>query len=425
MNMNTSGNHTAIIFSNGVYLVNSLKFSSTKGNYGESIVMLGAPVAQGISNRNVQTQSVPRGTVIRTNQSSGVLLTVTGDASAILTPVRIDDIWFQGPQVNQDGKILSATGDGLVFTRTTGAGCALKLNNVVVTGFGRGTGVTMHYVENSVINNLVVNYNGTGLLLRDATNANVFNYLEAQDNYEYGVVIRDGVLGNSFNGGLIQGNKKSGLTIHSGNANVFTGWYFESNNYTNAPNRHALQINSVDNRAPVDTTSFVGCYFSSPKDTILIDASIFNVSGIEFTNCKQKSSTLTITGTRFSRMKISGLMNLIDPGFFVSTDFWRDWTPRVSGGAGGVVKGRARRNGGRMEIWLQAYGTTVSGTALSIPAFGHMATSYKYPLLVNRLGGPADKEYAFVDAADGLIHIKGLAAGPVNLHLSGFYEVYP
>ena len=375
--------YTPLYFPEGTYLVNGqLTFFSDKfpPDYVPSLRMYG----EGISNiTNPDVQPDTGGTVIKTTATSGTLFTATGNQAGLCF-IDIENIQFVGPdRMDATGPV--TTVNGLVFTSTVGIGCSLRINNVTVSGFG-GTGVRFQNVENSLISALTVNYCNIGILNTGATNANVFNYLEVQENFTAGLKIESGI-GNSYLTPLIQGNKKTGLWMQGAESTSFVAPYFEGNNYTLDSNSYSIYIrNPGDGVTLVNNVSFYNAIVNSnatgTNAGVYIDASggnAYTIDSLNFIACRCRQNTtpnMTIVGPYIANSTVDGGFSLsLTGGATVTTNNWINWTPTIgnaTANAGATSKFKYRQRGNLIELYVELdnYNVTSNGEiTVSPPTF--------------------------------------------------------
>lgn len=422
-----------IYFPPGVYLVtDDLEFNCTNANpnFVGALKIIGGGVS-GATNPDVVPYT--GGTFIKTTKTSGTLLECSGNSTAGLTMIQISDIHFLGPDpMASTGPVTN--GDGLVFSTGIGYGTQLRLDNVIVSGFGR-YGCWMQNVENSLISRLVCNYNKVGLTLVDATNANVFNYIECQENYEYGLDYRSG-MGNTFSSPLIQGNKQTGLYMRGAESCIFTAPYFESNNYLQSAGCYDIYVkNPGDGVYYNNTITFTNTVINGDDGGIYVDSSgtsANTISNLVFDNCRNRNNTnpnTTFAGDHFSNCSITNStgFKLSDVNCLVTTDFWRDWTATIGNASGGNYVAKFRKRGDAYEIYLllNVYTVTTTGYVSVTPpiTFAHNSALATYAA-----GSPAAE--AHYDANLNKIIIRKADASDftggaiITLEITGLVPIY-
>jgi hypothetical protein len=422
-----------IYFPPGVYLVtDDLEFNSTNANpnFVASIKIIGGGVS-GATNPDVVPYT--GGTFIKTTKTTGTLLEFSGSSISGLTMIQISDIHFLGPDpMTITGPITS--GDGLVFSTSNGYGTQLRIDNVIVSGFGR-YGCYMQNVENSLISRLVCNYNGAGLTLIEATNANVFNYIECQENYNYGLDYRAGA-GNTFSSPLIQGNKQTGLLMRGAESVIFTAPYFESNNYKQTAGCYDILIRNVgDGISFNNTITFTNTVINGQNGGVYVDSSgaaAYAIGNVVFDNCRSRNNdvpNVTFNGARFANCSITNStgFSLLDTDCVVTTDSWRDWTPVIGNASGGIYVTKFRKRGNAYEYYIILNSYTVTANSY-ISVTPPVVTAYNSALAAfNATGQTAQAHYS---ASLGKITINTSASGPftigdvVTLEITGLVPVY-
>jgi hypothetical protein len=419
LNLNLT-TYRPIYFPVGVYLVASpLTFLVPAVNpntdYVPCLTMFGDN-AGAVTNPDVVDNT--QGSIIKTTMTSGTFFNVESIPSALLTPVQLSNLQFLGPdRVDPTGP--TTTVNGLRFSipsSGTSSGVKMRLDNVCVSGFG-GTGVELNWVENSLISALTCNYCGIGLLLKGATNANVFNYLEVQENWTAGLKIETGI-GNSFLTPLIQGNKKTGLWIQGAESTAFVAPYFEGNNYVLDANSYSIYVrNPGDGITLVNnvtiSNAIVNTNNSGTNNEVYVDSNggnAYTIDSLVFTECRGRQNTvpnMIFTGQFFNNCAVSGGFSLsLLNGAIVSTQDWKSWTPTIgnaTANVGATSKFKYRAQGKAVELYIELdnYNVTSNGEiTVSSPSF----LNYYGPLYaIDRRSGT--NIFAFYDANTQQIRI--------------------
>jgi hypothetical protein len=422
-----------IYFPPGVYLVtDDLEFNSTNvnPNFVASIKIIGGGVS-GATNPDVVPYT--GGTFIKTTKTTGTLIEFMGNSISGLTMVQISDIHFLGPDpMAITGPVTS--GDGLSFSTGIGYGTQVRIDNVIVSGFGR-FGCYMQNVENSLISRLVCNYNNAGLTLVDATNANVFNYIECQENYEYGLDYRSGG-GNTFSSPLIQGNKQTGLLMRGAESTIFTAPYFEGNNYKQTAGCYDILIRNVgDGILYNNTITFTNTLINGQDGGIYVDssgASVYSITNVVFDNCRSRNNNnpnITFNGNQFLNCSITNSTGykLLDTNCLVTTDSWRDWTPTIANASAGTYVAKFRKRGNAYEYYviLNSYTVTANSFVSITPP---VVTAYNSALATYVAAAPAAE--AHYDATLSKIIIRTSTGGNftigdvITIEITGLVPVY-
>lgn len=374
-----------IYFPSGVYLVSgALSFIVTTQApaYTPCLTMFGEN-AGGHTNPDVLPDS--QGTIIKTTLTSGTFFNIES-RTGVLTPIQMTDLQFVGPdRVDPTGPTTTVNGLRFGVQFGVGSGTKLRIDNVSVSGFG-GVGVELDWVENSLISALTANWCGIGVLLTGATNANVFNYLEVQENWTAGLKIETGI-GNSFLTPLIQGNKKTGLWIEGAESTAFVAPYFEGNNYVLDANSYSIYVrNPGDGITLVNnvtiSNAIINTNNSGTSNEVYVDSNggnAYTIDSLVFTECRGRQNTvpnMIFTGQFFNNCVVSGGFSLsLLNGAIVSTQDWQSWTPVIgnaTANVGATSKFKYRAQGKAIELYIELdnYNVTSNGEiTVSPPSF--------------------------------------------------------